>query len=45
MPDTALRGPSADAAGDYTVAQDMAAYSPADQATWCELGALPIALA
>ena len=44
MPDTSLRGPCADAAGDYTVAQDMAAYSPADQAT-CELGALPIALA
>ena len=45
MPDTSLRGPSADAACDYTIAQDMAAYSLADHATWRELAALPVALA
>ena len=45
MPDTSLRGPYADAAGDYTVAQDMAAYSAVDDATWCDLTALPVALA
>ena len=44
MPDTSLRGPSADAACDYTIAQDMAACSLADHATWRELGALPMAL-
>ena len=45
MPDTALRGPYADATGNYTIAQDMAAYSAADPATWRALAALPVALA
>ena len=45
MPDTSLRGPCADAAGDYTVAQDMAGYGAVDHATWRELAALPVAMA
>jgi len=44
MPDTVLRGPYADAAADYTLPQDMAAYAAADHATWRELARRQAAL-
>ena len=39
MPDIHLRGPYEAAAVDYTLPQDMAAYGPADHATWRTLAA------
>ena len=44
MPDTLLRGPYGDAAADYTLRQDMAAYGAADHATWRELARRQAAL-
>ena len=44
MPDTLLRGPYGDAAADYTLPQDMAAYTAADHATWRALASRQAAL-
>lgn len=44
MPDTILRGPYDQAGADFTLAQDMAAYGPADHATWRALAERQAAL-